>query len=36
MHNVLEASSKDSVGVGVGGMETWLLINLVAIVDSQC
>lgn len=35
IHNVLEASSEDSVGVGVGGMETWLLINLVTVVDSQ-
>lgn len=35
IHNVLEASSKDSVGVRVGGMETWLLINLVTVVDSQ-
>lgn len=35
IHCVLEAASKDSVGVGVGGMETWLLINLVTVVDSQ-
>lgn len=35
IHNVLEASSKDSVGVGVGGMETWLLINLVTVVDAE-
>ncbi len=36
IHNVLEASSKDSVGVRVGGMETWLLINLVTVDGSQC
>lgn len=31
---MLEASSEDSVGVEVGGMETWLLVNLVTAVDS--
>lgn len=30
---MLGASSEDSVGVGVGGLETWLLINLVNIVS---
>lgn len=34
IHRVLEASSEDSVGVEVGGMETWLLVNLVTAVDS--
>lgn len=32
---VLEASPEDSVGDRMGGLETWLLINLVTIVYSH-